>query len=129
MRLFHATKSSNYNSIKRVGLTTNRIASGYGKKPEHNAVYLYFINNVDVTCDMITIFDSVDVWEVMNIDEKLLIPDEDSGAKTWIDSIEKMGTCAYRGDIPVSKLKYIGRFDSEDSYIAWAKMERLMKKV
>ena len=68
MRLFHATKISNKDGIKRVGLKLNRVSSGYGKTPTHNAVYLYCIYNVDVACDMIDLFGEIAVFEVVNID-------------------------------------------------------------
>lgn len=128
MRLFHATKISNKDGIKRVGLKLDRVSSGYGKTPTHNAVYLYCIYNVDVACDMIDLFGEIAVFEVVNINNDKLIPDEDSGEKSWKDSIEKMGTCAYLGEIPARDLKYIGSFNSENEYISWAEMERLIRK-
>lgn len=126
MRLFHATNPRNRKNIKIVGLIRNRPHSGYGKTPERNAVYLYHINNVDVPCDLMHVFnEEVDVWEVVNIDTSKLISDEDSGKSSWRDSMIKMGTCAYIWDIPPSSLKYIGKFTTENDYIAWSKLEKI----
>lgn len=122
MRLFHATKTNNYESIKRTGLKLDKVSSRYGKTPEHKAVYLYCEYNVDVVCDLIDMFGEIDVFEVIRLDKSKLIPDEDSGSKTWSDSIEKMGTVAYKGEIPAKDIKYMGRFKSESEYIAWSKL-------
>lgn len=129
MKLYHATNPRNRKNIKLIGLVRNRPHSGYGKTPEHNAIYLYYINNVDVPCDLIQIFGGkVDIWEVTNLDESKLIPDEDSGKNTWKESIQEMGTCAYLGDIPTENLRFVGSFRSEDEYIAWVSLEKLMNK-
>lgn len=128
LNLFHASKVSNSKGIKTTGLRRGMINSGYGEKPKHSAIYLYCIFNVDVACDMIDLFGEIDVYRIKNIDETKLIADEDSGASSWEDSIEKMGTCAYIGDIPVKDIEWVGRFKSENEYIAWAKMRQLMAK-
>ena len=39
-----------------------------------------------------------------------------------------MGTCAYLGDIPSENLRFVESFESEDEYIAWASLEKLMNK-
>lgn len=128
MKLYHATNPRNRKKIKLIGLVRNRPHSGYGKTPEHNAVYLYYINNVDVPCDLLKIFGGkVDIWEVTNLDESKLIPDEDSGKNSWRASIQEMGTCAYMDDVPAKDLKYVGEFTSEDEYIAWASLEKLSR--
>lgn len=128
-RLFHATNINNRSSIKKNGLKPNRDnSSGYGKNPTHNAVYLYHLNNVDVPCDLMQVFGgAVDIWEVTNLDESKLIADEDSGKDTWIESIEKMGTCAYNGIISPSNLKYCGSFKTETEYESWVAIEKLNK--
>lgn len=107
--LYHASNPKNHTSIMKHGLTLNQEHSGYGDKPIHNAVYLYYYKNIDVPADMIELFGSVDVYKVSVYDEKYLIPDEDSGASNWKDSLEIMGTCAYKHSIPKEQISYIGR--------------------
>lgn len=107
--LYHASNPKNHTSIMNNGLTLNQIPSGYGDKPIHNAVYLYYYKNVDVPADMIELYGSVDIYKVFIYDEKFLIADEDSGASNWKDSLEIMGTCAYTSSIPIEQIAYIGR--------------------
>lgn len=120
LRLFHATNVKNIDSINKYGLISNNKPSGYGEKPKYNAVYLYCLTNIDVPCDLINVFKGkVAIYEIVNIDENKLIPDEDSNKNTWQDSINAMGTCAYNDMIKSNNLIYCGTFSSEDEYISW----------
>lgn len=119
MKFFHASRIENYNSIIKNGLKIGYKSSGYGKKPEHKAIYLYHINNVDVACDFIKLFGKVDIFQV-EITENLF-PDEDSNVYFWKDSVNKIGTCACKQDI--FDIKFIGRFYTEKDYINWVKDE------
>lgn len=87
MKFFHASRIENYNSIIKNGLKIGYESSGYGKKPEHKAIYLYHINNIDVACDFIELFGKVDIFQVKV--SKNLFPDEDSNVYFWKDSVNK----------------------------------------
>lgn len=106
-KLLHATPVKNRANILENGLLSSMAPSGYGKVPTKKAVYLYHRNNIDVPADLIDIFKEIDIWEV-TVDISKLSADEDSGAKRYNTSLEKMGTCAHMGNIPSNKIKLIG---------------------
>ena len=109
LKLLHCSPIKNYDSILENGLLINSKSSGYGKEPLHkDAIYLYYKNNIDVPSDMLDMFKNVDIWLVAILDIEKLIADEDSNCDNWIDSLETIGTCAYKGNI--KNVKHLCRF-------------------
>lgn len=114
LELYHVSKIENHDKIMEDGLTLNNKPSGYGEIPKHKAVYLYHKNNIDVPCDMLDLFGVIDVYKVYIKDFSKLIPDEDSNMSTWVDSLECMGTVAYKDNIPKEDIVYMGRITKND---------------
>lgn len=102
MKFYHASPRKNRKEIETNGLRLKTKSSGYGKAPTKTAIYLFHKNNIDVAMDM------VDIYEVTILDQSKLVADEDSQARTWLGSVERMGTLAYEGDIPPEQIKRVG---------------------
>ena len=115
LHLLHIAPSKHYKSILKKGLTIGNKASGYGKAPTQKAVYLFHENNINVFYEMVQVFKELDVWEVV-IDTPLfphLLPDEDSRANTWEDSLNRFGTVAVGVDIPPDNLRFLCRINKQ----------------
>ena len=108
MKFYHASPRKNRKEIETNGLRLKTKSSGYGKAPTKTAIYLFHKNNIDVAMDMVDIFGYVDIYEVTILDQSKLVADEDSQARTWLGSVERMGTLAYEGDIPPEQIKRVG---------------------
>ena len=108
MKFYHASPRKNRKEIEANGLRLQKKSSGYGKAPTKKVIYLFHKNNIDVAMDMVELFDYVDIYEVTVPDESKLVADEDSKARTWLGSVERMGTLAYKGDIPPHYIKRVG---------------------
>lgn len=103
----HISPAKNRESILEHGLTVANPPSGYGEKPELEALYFYHEDNIDVIYDMVNTFDDFDVWEVKGLYKEYMLPDEDSGTDTWQASLQKFGTFAYSQDVPVKNVKFM----------------------
>jgi len=102
--MLHISPRVNRESILANGLMPGLKASGYGKQPEHCAVYLFALENINVIYEIMNVFNEFDIWtvDVDCLNPVLFIPDEDSGKETVHESLETYGTLAYKGTIDKS---------------------------
>lgn len=121
MKLYHASKIENRESILEKGLLTKSKSSGYGKPPIHKAIYLFAENNKTVLSDLLLTWEKFDIYELdsSDLDINFIIADEDSFLDNWVDSICYRGTIAYLKDISKDIIKFnrTVEFDPEFSYI------------
>lgn len=116
--LYHLTNNDNVPSIMKSGLMLNKKSSNFGGTPELNAVYLYHGSNIDIQADYDKKFKTrknailkIDI-EQLNFDKfvadedyfkfklKTKYPNNIDGYKlSFMNSLEKFGTCAYLGNI------------------------------
>lgn len=112
LRWYHGTSSANIDSIMSVGLRPRMhdeaVFVGGASESNPDFVYLSADDGNDVrfaarasakatkSTPVILLIDG------RGVDERLLRPDEDSRAATWLDSLRATGTVAYEGIVPPS---------------------------
>jgi len=111
--LYHATTARGYAMIEKD--SSLKPASKTGSRAwrlEHETenektgnIYLAAKKSSDNVADTMQrgLGGTIYVLEV-HVDQNGLVPDQDSHAKTWYESLEWLGTCAYKGDIDNFKL-------------------------
>jgi len=129
-KLYHGTSSAAWEAIQALGMAPRRSKAaafvGGGSESNPDYVYLSADDGFDVQAaataaarrdrsrGVILEVDSA------HLDMGLLRPDEDSGKKTWQESLRKIATVAYEGTVPGEAIRlYATRVDGE-----WVKVPR-----